>query len=426
MDLKEGQEVKAIQKNWGQKVEVVQKGKGRWAEVVQKVKGQWAELVQKRKQEHELTQVVQPAQEISEFVFDPAKWPRVQMDVDFLQLSMIFNTTKSVVQVPNLGPKFKIAVLASKQESSQGNLDLRASNSKDYPTLSATILLSRPQQGKLTVTADLIFEDLISEVIDMEHVLHYSGCQELDRLENSSRTIKDAKIIGQDNEALSVILLPLKKWCKGPKIHAAAGAISSAGLLDEISCELLGFTASVVHIKTSYGYELMAKSFSVLKKLTDNYRVSRSSYFGHRVGLVELYSLSHSLLRLDIRDHDHRSLVGTGSTEVVDAVIEAFLRSKDRLNIYGCTIDDKVCEHPKEWRPERFLDENKDSVDPYKMTAFGRGKRVSINHSIASPSPTFLTISTQDWSHMLKHYQNDNEPIDYCNYVVLDGRMVAS
>ncbi|KAK3031647.1 hypothetical protein RJ639_035015 [Escallonia herrerae] len=184
----------------------------------------------------------------------------------------------------------------------------------------------------------------------------------------------------------------------------------------------------MVHIKTSYGYELMAKSFSVLKKLTDNYRVSRSSYFGRRVGLVELYSqvvgciddtsrrvmyessaciiailsqvaqglkapVSHSLLRLDIRDHDHRSLVGTGSTEVVDAVIEAFLRSQVasiyvtiymvakvywcyHLNIYGYTIDDKVCEHPKEWRPERFLDENKDSVDPYKMTAFGRGKRV--------------------------------------------------
>ncbi|KAK3042418.1 hypothetical protein RJ639_000142 [Escallonia herrerae] len=324
-----------------------------------------------------------------EFVFDPAKWPRVQMDEDFLQLSMIFNTTKSVVLVPNLDPKFKIAVLASKQQSGRvfecNNFTVKAS------------AMEADCYGRSH------FEDL--------------SCLELDRLENNSRTIKGAKIIGQDNEVLLVILLPLKKWCKGPQDSCrdqdvvslnqslrffsnsvAAGAISYIGLLDKISCELLGFTASVVHIKTSYGYELMAKSFSVLKKLTDNYRVSRSSYFGHWVGLVELYSQqllstkmlyvfplhafwSHSLLPLDIRDHDHHSLVGTGSTKVVDAVTGAFLKSKDRLNIYGCTIDDKVCEHPKDWRPEKFLDENKDSVDPYKMMAFGGGKRYVLVHS---------------------------------------------
>ncbi|KAK3004965.1 hypothetical protein RJ639_018407 [Escallonia herrerae] len=309
-----------------------------------------------------------------------------------------------------------------------------------------------------------------SEVASLGDVLQ-SGCQELDRLENNSRTIKGSKIIGQDNEALSVILLPLKKWCKGPQDSCrdqnvvslnqslrilsnllAAGAISSAGLLDEISCELLGFSASVVNIKTSDGYELMAKSFSVLKKLLDNCRVSGSSYFKHWVGLVELYSQvvgctddasgrvvyessgcitailsqvaqglkvpaessapeneilkqilehaktagladllclclatsgsslisgssnllraacescralcslidahevvsvnenayvfplhafrSHSLHRLDIRDHDRSSLVGTGSTEVVDAVTGAFLRSKGiQVAIYYC------------------------------------------------------------------------------------------
>ncbi|KAK2976781.1 hypothetical protein RJ640_027617 [Escallonia rubra] len=56
--------------------------------------------------------------------------------------------------------------------------------------------------------------------------------------------------------------------------------------------------------------------------------------------------------------------------------------SDDRLNIYGCIMDDKVWEHPKEWRPERFLDENNDSVDLYKMMAFGGGKRVcAVVHS---------------------------------------------
>ncbi|CAA0807606.1 Formyltetrahydrofolate deformylase 1-mitochondrial [Striga hermonthica] len=52
----------------------------------------------------------------SEFLFDPAKWPREQMDEDFLKLSKMFNAYRSVVRVPNLDPKYKIAILASKQD----------------------------------------------------------------------------------------------------------------------------------------------------------------------------------------------------------------------------------------------------------------------------------------------------------------------
>lgn len=51
----------------------------------------------------------------SDFVFDPLKWPRMQMEEDFLKLSQAFNATRSVVRVPALDPKYKIAVLASKQ-----------------------------------------------------------------------------------------------------------------------------------------------------------------------------------------------------------------------------------------------------------------------------------------------------------------------
>lgn len=51
----------------------------------------------------------------SDFVYDPIKWPRVQMEEDFLKLSQTFNATRSVVRVPALDPKYKIAVLASKQ-----------------------------------------------------------------------------------------------------------------------------------------------------------------------------------------------------------------------------------------------------------------------------------------------------------------------
>eukprot|EP00268_Persea_americana_P022733 TRINITY_DN22564_c0_g1_i14.p1 TRINITY_DN22564_c0_g1~~TRINITY_DN22564_c0_g1_i14.p1 ORF type:complete len:316 (-),score=38.42 TRINITY_DN22564_c0_g1_i14:339-1286(-) len=52
----------------------------------------------------------------SEFVFDPARWPRVEMDNDFTKLSKLFNAQRSTVWVPDLDPKYKIAVLASKQD----------------------------------------------------------------------------------------------------------------------------------------------------------------------------------------------------------------------------------------------------------------------------------------------------------------------
>ena len=53
----------------------------------------------------------------SEFVFDPCKWPREQMDEDFLKIGRIFNAMRSVVRVPDLDPKYKVAVFASKQVS---------------------------------------------------------------------------------------------------------------------------------------------------------------------------------------------------------------------------------------------------------------------------------------------------------------------
>ncbi|OAY71570.1 Formyltetrahydrofolate deformylase 2, mitochondrial [Ananas comosus] len=50
----------------------------------------------------------------SEFVFDPLRWPRDVIDSDFLKLSKIFSAKKSVVRVPDLDPKYKIAVLTSR------------------------------------------------------------------------------------------------------------------------------------------------------------------------------------------------------------------------------------------------------------------------------------------------------------------------
>ncbi|KAL9265930.1 Formyltetrahydrofolate deformylase 1, mitochondrial-like protein [Drosera capensis] len=52
----------------------------------------------------------------SEFNFNPSKWPRPQMDDDFLKIAKTFNAMRSVVRVPCLDQKYKIAVLASKQD----------------------------------------------------------------------------------------------------------------------------------------------------------------------------------------------------------------------------------------------------------------------------------------------------------------------
>lgn len=70
-----------------------------------------------------------------------------------------------------------------------------------------SVLIEDHSQSLLPMGERLFGELLITNVS--------SGCQTLDRLENNSRTVKGAQIIGQDDEALSHVLTPLKKWSKG-------------------------------------------------------------------------------------------------------------------------------------------------------------------------------------------------------------------
>ncbi|KAM7273792.1 hypothetical protein ACFE04_028456 [Oxalis oulophora] len=51
-----------------------------------------------------------------EFTFNPVEWARDQINQDFHNLAMDFNAHTSLVRVPDVDPKYKIAVLASKQE----------------------------------------------------------------------------------------------------------------------------------------------------------------------------------------------------------------------------------------------------------------------------------------------------------------------
>ncbi|MFQ6647321.1 hypothetical protein Gotur_021232 [Gossypium turneri] len=144
-----------------------------------------------------------------------------------------------------------------------------------------------------------------------------TGNLALDRLENNSRAVNGAQIIGQENEALALILIPIKKWSEGSQnacrdqdiVHSsqslrilsnlvAAGALQSGGILDEIMCELLNFTAILVGLKSSDVNELVAKSFSVTKILLaeNNGSDAATSYFKHWVVIVEIFSqvVSHT------------------------------------------------------------------------------------------------------------------------------------
>ncbi|KAF8652927.1 hypothetical protein HU200_062356 [Digitaria exilis] len=52
----------------------------------------------------------------SEFTYNPKLWPRDELHKDFLNLSHYFSAQRSTVRVPDLDPKYKISVLASKQD----------------------------------------------------------------------------------------------------------------------------------------------------------------------------------------------------------------------------------------------------------------------------------------------------------------------
>lgn len=135
-------------------------------------------------------------------------------------------------------------------------------------------------------------------------------CQVLDKLEKSSRTVKGANFISQDNEALSSILLPLKTWSYGSPISLrdlnidcvnqsfriltnliAAGVHQSCAALHDIISVLLEFTAVIVKLQLTEAHGLAIKSLSILRKLLDNSGSGIGGSYGrHWVALKELYS----------------------------------------------------------------------------------------------------------------------------------------
>lgn len=58
--------------------------------------------------------------------------------------------------------------------------------------------------------------DLYIILIHAWVVFPVSGNATLDKLENTSRTVKGAKVIGEDAKALDLVLLSLERFSKSP------------------------------------------------------------------------------------------------------------------------------------------------------------------------------------------------------------------
>lgn len=141
--------------------------------------------------------------------------------------------------------------------------------------------------------------------------VHPPECQVLDKLEKSSRTVKGANFIAQDNEALLTILLPMKAWSHGSPISLrdlnidsvnqtirivanliGAGVHQSCTALDDIICVFLKFTTVIIKMQLTEAHGLAIKSLQILRKLLDNAGIQMgSSYSLHWIAIKELYSL---------------------------------------------------------------------------------------------------------------------------------------
>ncbi|KAM7514186.1 hypothetical protein LguiA_003769 [Lonicera macranthoides] len=79
------------------------------------------------------------------------------------------------------------------------------------------------------------------------------------------------------------------------------------------------------------------------------------------------------------------------------------------INVYACSMDKRVWEDPEEWKPERFLKKENDTMDLNKTMAFGGGKRVCAG-SLETLFISCVTIGRliQEFEWRLKDGEEDN------------------
>uniref|UniRef100_A0A0D3CFZ0 non-specific serine/threonine protein kinase n=1 Tax=Brassica oleracea var. oleracea TaxID=109376 RepID=A0A0D3CFZ0_BRAOL len=117
-----------------------------------------------------------------------------------------------------------------------------------------------------------------------QEAIKSSGDATLDKLENTSGTVKGAKVIGEDAKAMDLVLLSLERCTKSLSKRdkdlacsiqslriifnlVGARAIDSVELIDKIISALLDYTDALVGMKSSEFNNIIPKSLSVTKNL---------------------------------------------------------------------------------------------------------------------------------------------------------------
>ncbi|AAD50043.1 Hypothetical protein [Arabidopsis thaliana] len=177
-----------------------------------------------------------------------------------------------------------------------------------------------------------------------------SGNPTLDKLENTSRTVKGAQVIGENDKALDLVLLSLERFSKSPDSKrdkdvacsvqslriisnlVATRAIVSVGLIEKITCALLDFTDALVGMKSPEFNNIIPKSLSVTKNLVGHVEGNNihSSYIRHWTKVVEIFIqiLEHANMSR-IVDHlclclaSSGSSLTSGSSQMLAAACEA-------------------------------------------------------------------------------------------------------
>ncbi|CAN8289546.1 unnamed protein product [Cochlearia groenlandica] len=142
-------------------------------------------------------------------------------------------------------------------------------------------------------------EDFLGFTVQEE--IKSSGNATLDKLENVSRTGKGAKVTGEDDKSLDIVLLSLERCSKSPQDSkrdkdvacsvqslriisnlVASRAIVSVGMIEKVTCALLDFTNALVGMKSSEFNNIIPKSLPVTKNLVGHTEGNKNTEFLHQ------------------------------------------------------------------------------------------------------------------------------------------------
>ncbi|KAM7518291.1 hypothetical protein LguiB_017253 [Lonicera macranthoides] len=143
---------------------------------------------------------------------------------------------------------------------------------------------------------------------------------------------------------------------------------------------------------------------------TRNFKVCANLTRLQRKNLSQLPYLS-AVFHETLRKHSHVPIMplryAHEDTQIRGYDIPA--GSEIAINVYACSMDKRVWEDPEEWKPERFLKKENDTMDLNKTMAFGGGKRVCAG-SLETFFISCVTIGRliQEFEWRLKDGEEDN------------------